>query len=71
MCECNKRPVLAEDPLEADAQRILDILFRSTFTTRDEDLDDKNLIFPAKKEYKDFGFQEKHKFAVAHEVEIY
>ena len=38
MFKCNKKPLLEEEPTEADARRIIDLLFESKFT------DDRNLI---------------------------
>jgi len=64
ICECNKRPLFTEEPDHAEVKRIIDILFRSTF---DEDLtlvDEKDLIFEAKPEFKESQFQQKHKCAL-------
>ena len=66
ICECNKRPLFAEEPSTAEICRLIDIYFGSTFTDIIEDVDHSNFIFLAKKEYKDSKFQEKHKFALIH-----
>ena len=61
--ECNKKPLLEEEPTEADARRIIDLLFESKFT------DDKNLInnidiFPKKSYYTEEEFRNKYKYAL-------
>ena len=35
--ECNKKPLFAETPHVAEVERVIDILFRNTFTDKDED----------------------------------
>lgn len=62
--ECNKRPLFKEEPTDADARRIVDLLFRSSFVSNDELLDDDKYIFKANTDYKTKNFQEKHKFAL-------
>ena len=62
--ECNKKPVLAEEPTEADVRRIIDLYFRSTFTSDVEQLDNENYIFEANPVYKTKEFQNKHKYAL-------
>ena len=37
--ECNKRPLFSEEPKESETRRIVDILFRSTFTTDESAID--------------------------------
>ncbi len=64
ICECNKRPLFSEEPMIAEVNRIIDVLFRSTFTENKEDLNDEEYIYEAKKEYKDIIFQESHKYAL-------
>ncbi len=62
--ECNKRPLFAEEPQDAETRRIIDLFFRSTFTTDKTLVDSENNIFLAKPEYKSAEFQEKYKFAL-------
>jgi len=62
--ECNKRPLFAEEPQDAETRRIIDLFFRSTFTTDKTLVDSENNIFLAKPEYKSVEFQEKYKFAL-------
>lgn len=62
--ECNKRPLFNEEPDNAEVRRIIDIYFRSTFTTNRELLDDEKYVFEANEYYKTKDFQEKHKFAL-------
>ena len=64
VCECNKRPTFSEEPKIADMKRILDILFRVTFTDNKEEIDEENNILLANLEYKDKNFQNNHKFAL-------
>jgi len=62
--ECNKRPLFAEEPKESETRRIVDILFRSTFTADESAIDEEKFIFIANPDYKSKIFQEKHKFAL-------
>jgi len=62
--ECNKRPLFAEEPKESETRRIVDILFRSTFTADESAIDEEKFIFMANPDYKSKIFQEKHKFAL-------
>ena len=62
--ECNKRPLFSEDPTEADTRRIIDLHFRSMFTTDKNIIDEKNNIYEAVLTYKEKEFQEKHKYAL-------
>jgi phage/plasmid-associated DNA primase len=62
--ECNKKPLFAEDPTDADARRIIDLQFRSTFTDNEQLLDEKNHIFLANTKYKEKEFQQQHKYAL-------
>ena len=62
--ECNKRPLFAEEPREAELRRIIDTPFRSTFTEDATLWDESNYIFPADSEYKTKTFQEQHKYAL-------
>lgn len=62
--ECNKRPLFAEEPKDAETRRIIDIYFRSTFTTDSSLVDNTNNIFYANPDFKSNSFQEKHKYAL-------
>jgi len=62
--ECNKRPLFAEEPQDAETRRIIDIYFRSTFTTDATLVDTTNNIFLANPYFKTTEFQEKYKYAL-------
>jgi len=62
--ECNAKPLLSEEPQEAELRRIIDIHFRSTFTTDESLLDDSNHIYKANCIYKTKEWQEQHKYAL-------
>ena len=62
--ECNKRPLFAEEPTEADSRRLIDILFRAYFTSDVSLLSDEDYIYKANKLFKTKQFQEKHKRAL-------
>ena len=62
--ECNKRPLFAEEPTQADVRRIIDIYFRSSFDTDDNKLNPSKYIFKANPYYKTKDFQNKHKYAL-------
>ncbi|ATZ81251.1 D5 family helicase-primase [Bodo saltans virus] len=51
--ECNKRPLLEEEPTKADTRRIIDLIFCSEFKTDDNDVDEHNHIYKANKKYED------------------
>ncbi|MBY0540246.1 MAG: PriCT-2 domain-containing protein [Campylobacterales bacterium] len=61
--ECNKRPLMEEEPTEADMRRLLDLLFESRFV---DDIDDTNgiNIFMKNKYYEENEFKDKHKYAL-------
>lgn len=61
--ECNAKPLFAEEPTVADANRIIDILFGSFFTEEKEKIDEKNHIYPVNKYYKTEEFKDKYKRA--------
>lgn len=61
--ECNEKPLFAEEPTEADANRIIDILFMSHFTN-DPDKLMKPYNYPINIEYKTDEFKENHKRAL-------
>jgi len=62
--ECNRRPLFKDEPTDADARRIVDLLFRSSFVSNEKLLDDNKYIFKANTSFKTTEFQEKHKFAL-------
>lgn len=66
ICECNIKPRLAEEPQVADVERIIDVPFRSTFTTNEEDLDELNNIYKVDISLKSNEFRHKHKCALIH-----
>lgn len=59
--ECNKKPPFAENPEDADAERVVDILFGSKFTSDNSELDTKNHIYPVNTEYKNSLWKDDHK----------
>lgn len=64
ICECNKKPVLAEQVTDADIRRFIDLYFRSVFTDDKNLIDENNYIYEGNPEYKTKDFQEQHKFAL-------
>jgi len=62
--ECNKRPLFKEEPTDAEIRRIIDIYFRSTFISNEEDVDKKKYFYLANPQYKTMEFKHKHKFAL-------
>ena len=64
ICECNAKPAFRSSILKADIRRIIDIYFRSSFTTNENEIDPANFIFRANPEYKTKEFQQNHKFAL-------
>jgi len=62
--ECNKKPIFAEEPTNADVRRIIDIYFRSTYTDDASLVDENEHIYLANPYYKTFDFQQKHKYAL-------
>jgi phage/plasmid-associated DNA primase len=61
--ECNEKPLFAEEPTEADTNRIIDILFMSHFTS-DPDKLMKPYNYPINVDYKTDEFKENHKRAL-------
>lgn len=61
--ECNKKPLLEEEPTDADMRRNIDLLFESKFTD-DRDIINNINIFPKNSYYKEEKFRNKHKFAL-------
>lgn len=62
--ECNKRPLFSEEPTDAEIRRLIDLQFKSKFTTDKELIDPKNNVFMANQYYKTRDFQNKYKFAL-------
>jgi hypothetical protein len=62
--ECNKRPTFAEEPNVAESERIIDLHFKSTFTTDTMLLDIDSNIYLANNLYKTKEFQKQHKYAL-------
>lgn len=62
--ECNKRPLFAEEPTDAEIRRLIDLQFKSTFTSDTTLVDPSRKIFLANSVYKTKDFQHKHKFAL-------
>lgn len=62
--ECNKRPLFSEEPQIAEVNRIIDIYFRSTYVTDEDQLDETKYIYMANPLYKTKDFQHKHKYAL-------
>lgn len=62
--ECNKRPLFAEEPQDAELRRLIDVHFKSKFVTNKSEVDETKHIYLANAMYKTKEFQEKHKFAL-------
>lgn len=62
--ECNKKPLFQEEPTNAEVRRIIDIYFRSTFTSDEKLVDPSNNIYLANPYYKESSFQHQHKYAL-------
>ena len=62
--ECNKRPLFKEEPTEAETNRIIDILFRCTFISDINNINNDKYVYMANPELKTIDFKEKHKFAL-------
>ena len=64
ICECNDKPLFAEELTNADVQRIKDIQFISGFTKDKELLDVSKHIYLANDFYKTAEFRSKYKYAL-------
>jgi phage/plasmid-associated DNA primase len=62
--ECNKKPLFAEEPQQADIERLIDLHFKSRFTTDLTEIDDANRVYLANGEYKTDIFKATHKTAL-------
>ena len=63
LLECNKKPLLEEEPTEADMRRIIDLLFGSKFTDDNEIINNTN-IFEKNTYYVEEEFRDKYKYAL-------
>lgn len=61
--ECNKKPLLEEEPQEADMRRIIDLLFDSKFTDDNDMINNVN-VFEKNTYYVEEEFREKYKYAL-------
>ncbi len=61
--ECNTRPLLDEQPNAAELHRIIDIQFKSTFTSNPSEINEANHIYPADPILKTDEWVQQHKFA--------
>jgi len=61
--ECNNRPLFAEVPQVAEMERVIDILFRNTFTDNEEDINPENGVHRGNPRYKELSFQIQHRCA--------
>ncbi len=62
--ECNKKPMFSEEPTNADVRRIIDLNFRSTYTTDESLINESKYIYKANPYYKSNEFQHKYKYAL-------
>lgn len=62
--ECNKRPLFSEEPTDAEIRRLIDLQFKSKFTTDISMVNPDMYIYIANQHYKTRDFQNKHKFAL-------
>jgi len=62
--ECNKKPLFKEEPKDAEVHRIVDIYFRSTFTTDEKLYNENKYVYMANPEYKTKEFQNKYRYAL-------
>lgn len=61
--ECNKKPLLEEEPQPSDIRRIIDLLFGSKFTDDNEIINNVN-IFEKNTYFVEEEFREKYKYAL-------
>ncbi len=62
--EANKKPLFAEEPTNADVRRIVDVVFRSSYTQNKDLVNKENNIYLANTYYKTPEFQNKYKCAL-------
>jgi len=61
--ECNKRPNMNGETDQSIHMRLIDQIFRSTFTKIESDVDEKNDIYLGNDNYKGHLFKEKYRYA--------
>jgi hypothetical protein len=61
LMECNEKPGLQDSPTQADAERIVDILFPSFFTSEEDKWDDAKHIYPKNPLLKGDTWKNDHK----------
>jgi len=61
--ECNKKPLFAETPLEADIRRVIDIPFRNLFTDDEHKVNPALGIYRADPNLNEDTFQKQHRCA--------
>ena len=59
--ECNKRPKLKEEPTKGDIRRIVDIQFKSSFTSNADEVDESNFIYMADPLLKEDEWKHNHR----------
>jgi hypothetical protein len=64
ICECNEKPPFKDKIAEAEIRRLLDILFRASFTTDESIIDESKYIYKADPYYKTTEFKEKYRCAL-------
>jgi len=64
--ECNEKPNLSGEITDAIVKRIIDYPFRSSFTNKEDEIDEENLIFKGDNNVKSDEFKEKYKIAFFH-----
>ena len=62
--ECNKRPLFAEEPEDADIRRIIDLQFAQRFTEDESKVAPERGVFRANPLFKFPEFQHDHRFAM-------
>lgn len=63
LLECNKKPLMEEEPQESDMRRIIDLFFGSKFTDEKEKINNTN-IFEKNTYYIEEEFRDKYKYAL-------
>ena len=62
--ECNEKPLMSGQTNEGITDRYIDIKFRSTFTRKDEEVNEEDYIYKCNVKFKETNFQEEHKYAL-------
>ena len=63
ICECNDKPIFNEPITNAEIQRVIDVLFKTSFTKDDTLVDHSKHIYKGDDYYKTAEFKDKYKFA--------